>query len=75
MAQGHGRVKVQAGGQGAEDDHGSKLILIGNVTKETLTVTVDTCLDGRVLMSHGSEIGNKSVTLDAYGYLVLEQNP
>lgn len=57
------------------DDHGSKLILIGNVTKETLTVTVDTCLDGRVLMSHGSEIGNKSVTLDAYGYLVLEQNP
>ena len=57
------------------DHHGSKLILIGNVTKETLTVIVDACLDGRVLMSHGSEIGNKSVTLDAYGYLVLEQNP
>ena len=51
---------------------------LNDVIRKTLEkngYSVDTCLDGRVLMSHGSEIGNKSVTLDAYGYLVLEQNP
>ena len=54
------------------DYNGSKIILIGNVTKEPLTVTVDTDLRAEVLMSRGSAVQNNELTLEPHGYLVLE---
>ena len=51
---------------------GSKIILIGNVTKETLTVTVDTDLNADALMARGSAVHHNELTLEPHGYLVLE---
>lgn len=54
------------------DHNGNKIILIGNVTKETLTVTVDTDLTASQLMVRGSAVQNNELTLEPHGYLVLE---
>ena len=54
------------------DYNENKIILIGNVTKEPLTVTVDTDLRANVLMARGSAVQNNELTLEPHGYLVLE---
>ncbi|MBR4866097.1 MAG: hypothetical protein IKU11_05390, partial [Clostridia bacterium] len=53
-------------------DHlANKITLIGNVTTEPVTVTVDTDLGDEILMSRGGKIQSGTAVLEGHGYLVL----
>ncbi|MBR5868749.1 MAG: hypothetical protein IKZ21_04830 [Clostridia bacterium] len=56
----------------ARDYKGNKITLIGNVTTEPLSVTVDTDLGDRILMSRGGSLLDGAFFLEGHGYLVLE---